>query len=91
MSQYLRNSVSLLLFSFLFCAIVPLSAQTVMPDTEWRTYGGNLASTRYSSLDQITAQNFGDLELAWTFQTDSFGPRPESNYQVTPLMVGGVI
>tara|TARA_Y100000780_G_scaffold223452_1_gene233788 strand:- start:1015 stop:3003 length:1989 start_codon:yes stop_codon:yes gene_type:complete len=90
-SQYLRNSVSLLLFSFLFCAIVPLSAQTVMPDTEWRTYGGNLASTRYSSLDQITAQNFGDLELAWTFQTDSFGPRPESNYQVTPLMVGGVI
>ncbi len=91
MSQYLRNSVSLLLFSFLFCAIVPLSAQTVMPDAEWRTYGGDLASTRYSSLDQITAQNFGDLELAWTFQTDSFGPRPESNYQVTPLMVGGVI
>ena len=91
MSQYSRNNVSLLLFSVLFCAAVSLSAQTVIPDTEWRTYGGNLASTRYSSLDLISAQNFGDLELAWTFQTDSFGPRPESNYQVTPLMVGGVI
>ena len=65
MSQYSRNNVSLLLFSVLFCAAVSLSAQTVIPDTEWRTYGGNLASTRYSSLDQVTADNVTDLDIVW--------------------------
>ena len=32
---------------------------------EWPTYGGDLASTKYSPLDQITAANFGSLKLAW--------------------------
>ena len=91
MAQDLYRSVRLLILGFLVCVTAPLGAQEAIPDTEWLTYGGNLASTRYSPLDQITAENFGDLELAWTFQTDSFGPRPESNFQVTPLMVGGVI
>lgn len=61
------------------------------PDTEWRTYGGDLASTRYSPLDQIDASNFNELEVAWRFSTDNLGPRPESNFQGTPLMVDGVI
>ncbi len=32
---------------------------------EWPTYGGDLASTKYSPLDQITADNFGRLRVAW--------------------------
>ena len=60
-------------------------------DLEWLTYGGDLASTRYSPADLITADNFGDLELAWTLSTDNFGPEPEYNLQSTPLMVGGVL
>jgi quinoprotein glucose dehydrogenase len=32
---------------------------------EWPTYGGDLASSKYSPLDQITADNFGSLKLAW--------------------------
>ena len=58
---------------------------------EWRTYGGSLASTRYSPLDQINAANFNTLEVAWRFKTDNLGPRPEFNFQSTPLMVGGVL
>jgi len=58
---------------------------------EWPTYGGDLASTRYSPLDQITKDNFNKLEVAWRFKTDALGPRPEFNYQGTPLMVGGVV
>ncbi len=54
---------------------------------EWRTYGGDLASTRYSPLDQINADNFNKLEVAWRFKTDDLGPRPEFNFQSTPLMV----
>ena len=60
-------------------------------DLEWPTYGGDLASTRYSPADQITADNFADLELAWTLSTDNFGPEPEFNLQSTPLVVGGVL
>ncbi|HEY7671701.1 MAG TPA: c-type cytochrome, partial [Gammaproteobacteria bacterium] len=55
---------------------------------EWRTYGGDLGHTRYSRLDQIDAANFDSLEIAWGFKTDNLGPRPEFNFQSTPLMVG---
>ena len=71
-------------------AVAPAYAQP-SGDLEWRTYGGDLASTRYSPADQITADNFSDLELAWSLRTDNFGPEPEFNLQSTPLMVGGVL
>jgi quinoprotein glucose dehydrogenase len=61
------------------------------PVGEWPTYGGDLRSTRYSPLDQITRDNFSKLEVAWRFKTDALGPRPEFNFQSTPLMVGGVL
>jgi quinoprotein glucose dehydrogenase len=70
-----------------------LSAQSTAPAPvgEWRTYGGDLASTRYAPLDQINRDNFNKLEVAWRFKTDSFGTRPETNFEGTPLMVGGVL
>ena len=40
-------------------------------------------------LDQITAGNFDDLEVAWRFKTDNLGPMPEFRFQSTPLVVGG--
>ena len=60
-------------------------------NADWPTYGGNLASQRYSSLDQINAANFNNLEVAWRIKTDNLGPRPEFNLQVTPLVVDGVM
>ena len=58
---------------------------------EWRSYGGDIANTRYSPLDQITADNFDDLEVAWRVKTANFGPNPEYNLESTPLMVAGVV
>src|SRR5262245_41762872 len=58
---------------------------------EWPTYGGDLASTRYSPLAQIDATNFGKLQVAWRFKTDNLGPRPEFQLQTTPLMVKGTL
>lgn len=66
-------------------------AQTTTPDTEWRTYGGDLGSTRYKPLAQVSGQNFSSLQIAWRFKTDSLGPRPEYNLQSTPLVVGGAL
>ena len=44
------------------------------PAGEWRSYGADLANTRYSPLDQINAENFSKLEVAWRFKTDNLGP-----------------
>jgi quinoprotein glucose dehydrogenase len=66
-------------------------AQSGAKNGEWRTYGGDLGSTRYAPLDQINAGNFSQLEVAWRFKTDSLGPRPEFQYEGTPLFVHGTI
>ena len=70
-------------------AAAPLTGQSGARNGEWPTYGGDLGNTRYAPLDQITRDNFNDLEIAWRFKTDSLGPRPEYNFQSTPLMVNG--
>ena len=36
---------------------------------EWRSYSGNIASQKYSPLDQIDAGNFSDLEIAWRWRS----------------------
>ena len=71
--------------------VAPGAAQQGAPNGEWPTYGGDLGHTRYSALDQIDADNFSDLEVAWRFKTESLGPRPEFIFQSTPLMVDGVL
>jgi len=75
----------------LLAATLPLAAQSGAKRGEWPTYGGDLGNTRYSPLDQINAKNFNQLEVAWRFKTDSLGPRPEFQFESTPLMVKGVL
>ena len=58
---------------------------------EWPYYTGDIKGSRYSPLDQIDADNFEDLELAWSFSTKNLGSRAEYKLEVTPLMVGGVV
>lgn len=58
---------------------------------EWPHYTGDLAGTRYSPLDQINADNFNKLEVAWRFKTDNLGTRPEYKLEGTPLMVNGML
>jgi quinoprotein glucose dehydrogenase len=68
-----------------------VSGQHQTKDTEWPSYAADLAGTRYRPLDQINASNFGKLEVAWRFKTDSLGNRPEYKLEGTPLMVNGVL
>src|SRR5438045_1757131 len=58
---------------------------------DWPTYNGDVRGSRYSPLDQITADNFNKLEVAWRFKTDNFGTRPEFKLEGTPLVVKGVL
>ena len=42
---------------------LPAGAQQGAQDGEWRYYGGDLGSTKYSPLDQINRDNVGDLDI----------------------------
>ena len=72
-------------------AAAVLDAQRGAASGEWRTYGGDLGHTRYAPLDQIDAKNFSTLEIAWRFKTDNLGPRPEFQFESTPLVANGVL
>jgi quinoprotein glucose dehydrogenase len=69
----------------------PWQAQPSTKNGEWPSYNGDIRGTRYSPLEQINASNFGKLEVAWRFRTESLGPRPEYKLEGTPIMVKGVL
>jgi len=58
---------------------------------EWRYWGGDSFSSRYSPLDQIDAGNFGQLEVAWVWRGDNYGPGVDFILRSTPLYVDGVL
>ena len=72
-------------------ATIAITAQSGAKNGEWRSYAADVGSTRYSPLDQINASNFNKLEVAWRFKTDNLGPRPEFQFESTPLMANGVV
>lgn len=89
-SIYKRLSAPVIAFSSFLFSITVVDYSRAQ-DQEWHTYGGDLASTRYSPLDAINGENFSQLELAWEFDTSNFGVSPEFNFQSTPLMVNRTI
>src|SRR6185503_19826446 len=55
-------------------------------DVEWTQHGGNPDEQRYSKLNQVTADNVGQLGLAWYAEIPERG-----GYQSTPLVIDGVL
>ena len=64
---------------------------------EWRAYAADKASTKYSPLDQINADNVNDLQIVWRQSTIPDDTRqgntmdPPSGSQNTPLMAEGLL
>jgi quinoprotein glucose dehydrogenase len=56
---------------------------------EWRYWGADAWSTRYSPLDQINAANFNSLQVAWQWNAGEYGP--DEYYRTTPLFANGRI
>ncbi|MEZ5758215.1 MAG: PQQ-binding-like beta-propeller repeat protein [Emcibacteraceae bacterium] len=87
-----KNSV--LAIGMMAFGLVSTGARAEAPDTsngEWPFYTGDIKGSRYSPLDQIDADNFEDLELAWSFSTQNLGTRSEYKLEVTPIMIDGVL
>ncbi|MBV1917162.1 MAG: membrane-bound PQQ-dependent dehydrogenase, glucose/quinate/shikimate family [Sphingomonadaceae bacterium] len=63
---------------------------------DWAAFGKSQAGTRYSRADQITPENIGSLEVAWTLRTgdlpSAFPDMPGAlTFEATPLKVGELI
>ena len=63
---------------------------------EWHHYAGDHGSTKYSSVDQIDAENFDDLEVAWRWLSADVNLEESTSFRpgmlrATPLMVDGVL
>jgi glucose dehydrogenase len=50
---------------------------------QWAIQTGDYANQRYSELDQINADNVGDLQVAWTFSTGVL-----RGHEGSPLVIG---
>ncbi|MCE6961572.1 methanol/ethanol family PQQ-dependent dehydrogenase [Cereibacter sphaeroides] len=78
------------------CAALMLSAAPVLANDsvikatddakQWAIQTGDYANTRYSELDQITRENVGKLQVAWTFSTGVL-----RGHEGSPLVVDGIM
>jgi glucose dehydrogenase len=70
-------------------AMAPIAVTAQGPGTEngnWTYLGGDAWHTRYTTADEITAENFDELTMLWQFNAASFGP---STPRATPSYVDG--
>ncbi len=75
---------------------VPAAAQRGTEGGEWPHYAGDSGSTKYSPLDQIGAENFSQLVLAWSWESADVLLKDKTDlvpgpYRGTPLMIDGVV
>jgi glucose dehydrogenase len=65
--------------------------QEGVEDGEWRYQSGDAGGARFSPLDQINADNYEDLEVAWVFRGDNFNPHANYTSKSTPSYIDGVL
>ena len=61
------------------------------PYGEWRYQSADAYGTRFSPVDQINAANFADLEVAWEWRADNFGPVVDQQFKSTPTYIDGLL
>src|SRR5262245_43106755 len=95
MGRWLIRSVALGVAAI--AAGLALQAESTSPP-EWRYWGGDKAFTRYLPLDQITAANVSQLQVAWrqpgadpTLKERYPDLRISGNFRSTALMIHGVL
>ena len=82
----------LALMAFLGGASAGSAQLTGLENGEWHYLGGDAGHTRSAPLlNQINASNFSDLQVAWIWRGDNFGPGVEYTVRSTPVFVDGML
>src|SRR6185369_14184660 len=75
------------------CGFLPLASHSLAagPSQDWRHYGGDAESTRYSPLSQITPGNASTLKPAWVHHSAPENSRYRGAVECTPVVADGVM
>jgi quinoprotein glucose dehydrogenase len=92
----MRPCTRLALSLVLPAMLVGCSGEVMVDDgADWPHYARDLAASKYSPLDQISADNVGELEIAWVWESADYrlageheGASVNANYQATPIKIG---
>jgi len=76
--------------------VLALLLSIARAQTDWPIYGHDLGGTQYSPLRQITLRNVPLLKQAWVYHygtgtSDEGDPFQDYRFEVTPIVVGGVM
>jgi len=80
--------------TFFFLSVL---ASTASGGTDWRFYGQDRGSSKYSSLDQIDAETLQKLEVAWTWESPDNAMVAVNRsltpigFKSTPIMIDDVL
>ena len=97
MQRFKRFSALLGCLMLLASVALPAGGKDPAKKGEWRFYGGDQGSTKYSPLDQINRNNAKDLKVAWTWDSPDLKIMEQNQklytlgYEATPLMINGVL
>ena len=87
-----------ILTTLLLMPLMSSLAGAETPDSaagNWAVYGGDPGGSRYSQLDQINRTNVTELAPAWELHTGDVSngsdERPKSEFEATPIVVGGTM
>jgi len=87
--MHLRPLTAFLAAFVMSCAPVAFAANPLSTHREWRTYGADLAGTKYSALTQINRTNVQQLKPAWIYRCDDMRARPASTIECNPIIIDG--
>ena len=71
---------------FILAAFSATTAAIGEGRSDWPTWGGDYANSRYSPLDQINTKNVSDLEVKWVYHTGA-GADPFVAFYFSPIVV----
>ena len=97
MQRFKRFSTLLGCLMLLASVALPAGRKDPVKKGEWRFYGGDQGSTKYSPLDQINRNNAKNLKVAWTWDSPDLKVMEQNQklytlgYEATPLMINGVL
>ena len=94
-----RTAGSIIAVTLVLAAAMTIATRSATePPGEWRSYAATNAGAKYAPLDQINKDTVKDLRIAWRQSSMPQEVRRgrgtvavPTNYQVTPLMVGGML
>src|SRR6478736_6980690 len=82
--------------AFFAPALLLVASTAIGAEADWAAYGGDGRGQRHAPAGQVTPQNVGRLELAWSFRTGEMGKgfirAPDAlTFEATPLLIGDTL